>query len=44
MRAAMVLILALLLSSCAHQDLKAPCKHPLALLEQDDGCGPLRPL
>jgi len=40
---AIALSLALLLGSCTHQDLKAPCKHPsLALFVSN--CGPLEPV
>ncbi|MDR3418843.1 MAG: hypothetical protein P4L83_21935 [Nevskia sp.] len=42
-RAAVLLFVALLLGSCAHDDPKAPCKHPsLALFATD--CGPLGPI
>lgn len=43
MKRASLLLIVLLLSSCAHDDLKAPCKHPsLALFASD--CGPLGPI
>lgn len=42
-RALRWLVLALLLASCAHEDLKAPCRHPALTLFADD-CGPLRPV
>jgi hypothetical protein len=42
-RAALALLAALLLAGCAHQDLKAPCRH--ALLGMFAGaCGPIRPV
>lgn len=38
-RLAVVLFLVLTLVGCAHEDLKAPCKHPSFT---DEGCGPLK--
>jgi hypothetical protein len=40
-RLAVVLMLAWVLVGCAHEDLKAPCRHPSFL---DEGCGPLNPI
>jgi hypothetical protein len=37
-RLAVVLMLAWALVGCAHEDLKAPCRHPSL---SDEGCGPL---
>ncbi len=41
MNRAAVLMLVVLLASCAHHDLKPPCSHPAALFAVG-GCGPLR--
>jgi len=40
-RATVVLLLVLALVGCAHEDLKAPCRHPSFT---DEGCGPLSPV
>jgi hypothetical protein len=42
-RATVALLFALLLSGCAHQDLKAPCRHA-ALAWFAGGCGPIKPV
>lgn len=43
MKRVLLLLVALLLSSCAHDDLKAPCRHPALALFAGD-CGPLSPI
>lgn len=43
MKRLVVVMLVLGLTGCAHQDLKAPCRHQAASLFASD-CGPSRPI
>lgn len=43
MKRLVMVMLVLGLAGCAHQDLKAPCRHPAAALFVG-GCGPSRPI